>query len=78
MRRISKDISTKEERAVNKITTILSDLTLDIEQMGYAASVNMPYIIFDRFVEVAESAGYNRNTDVEFSKKGNYYYDRTR
>ena len=46
--------------------------------MGYAASVNMPYIIFDRFVEIAESAGYNRRTDVEFSKKGNYYYDGTR
>lgn len=78
MRRISKDITTKEERAVNKITTILSDLTLDIEQMGYAASVNMPYIIYDRFVEVAESAEYNRSTDTEFNKKGNYYYDGVR
>ena len=76
MRRISKDITTKEERAVNKITTILSDLTLDIEQIGYIASVNMPYIIFDRFVEIGESARYNRSQEAEFNRKGNYYYDR--
>lgn len=78
MRRISKDITTKEEKAVNRITTLLSDLTLDIERMGYIASVNMPYIIYDRFVEIAESAEYNRRADVEYDKRGNYYYDRTR
>jgi hypothetical protein len=75
MNHISNNINTKEEKAISKIITILSDLALDIERMGYIAGVNMPYIIYERFIEVAESTEYNRTKQQEFNTKGNFYYD---
>ena len=75
MRRVSHNLSTKEEKVATKIETLLSDLSLDIEQIGYYMGINAPYIIYERFVEVAEAAEYNRTGKAEYNVKGGYYYD---
>jgi len=66
---------TKEERAALKISTILSDYSLDIEAVGYYLATAVPYVPYSRALEVLEAARYNKEV-AEYYKQGGYYDDR--
>lgn len=74
MRRINtNNINTKEEKVASKIIMLLSDLTLDIEKIGFYMAINSPYIHYRRFVEVAESSEFQYNGSK--LQSGGYYSD---
>ena len=62
----------KEEKVANQITTILSDLTLDIEAVGFHLSKSSPHLIYCRATEVLEAMQYNK--EVQELDRG-YYRD---
>jgi hypothetical protein len=53
-------IKTKEEKVADKIITLLSDLTLDLEKIGFYLARTAPYIIFCRSIEVLDSAKFQK------------------
>jgi hypothetical protein len=61
----------KEEKVADKITTLLSDFTLDLEAIGFYLAKASPYIIYTRANEVLESMQYNK--EVEQLDRGAYY-----
>ena len=70
MRTIRLRIS-KEEKVADKITTLLSDFTLDLEAIGFYLAKASPYIIYTRANEVLESMQYNK--EVEQLDRGAYF-----
>ena len=70
MRTIRLRIS-KEEKVADKITTLLSDFTLDLEAIGFYLSKGSPHIIYSRANEVLEAMQYNK--EVEQLDRGAYY-----
>lgn len=66
---------TKEEKVAQKIGTLLSDFSLDLEAVGYHLAHSIPYVPYSRAVEVLESAGYNKEVR-EYYEQGRYYDDR--
>lgn len=63
---------TKEEKAVAKITTIMSDFSLDLEAVGKYMATATPHIIYRRALEVLEAMEYNKQV-VEYNhKRGEY------
>jgi len=76
MYRINRNTTpTKEEKAAQKISTIVSDFSLDLEAIGYYMATAIPYVTYSRAVEVLESARYNKEV-AEYYKQGGYYDDR--
>lgn len=65
----------KEEKVAEKITALLSDLSLDIEAIGFQMAKSAPYIIYCRAREVLEAMEYNK-TEEELSRTGIYYNKR--
>lgn len=61
---------TEEERAAQKITAILCDLRLDIEQVGQYMAQSMPYVGYNRIQEVAEAAKYYK--EEQYHVRGQY------
>jgi hypothetical protein len=77
MRRVSKPIKTKEEKVVERIGVLLSDLTLDLEKVGYYMAKNLPYMLFSRTLEVLESANFQKPVIDEIREtRGDWYDDR--
>ena len=70
MRTIRLRIS-KEEKVADKITTLLSDFTLDLEAIGFYLAKGSPHIIYTRANEVLEAMQYNK--EVEQLDRGAYY-----
>ena len=70
MRTIKLRIS-KEEKVADKITTLLSDFTLDLEAIGFYLAKASPYIIYTRANEVLEAMQYNK--EVEQLDRGAYF-----
>jgi len=66
---------TKEEKAAQKISTIVSDFGLDLEAVGYYMATSIPYVTYSRAVEILEAARYNKEV-AEYYKQGGYYDDR--
>ena len=66
---------TKEEKAAQKISTIMSDFSLDLEVVGYYMATAVPYVAFSRSLEVLEAARYNKEV-AEYYRQGGYYDDR--
>lgn len=61
MYRISRSkIKTKEEKVAERISVLLSDFSLDLEKIGYYVARNTPYVIFNRAIEVLESAQFQK------------------
>lgn len=76
MFRISRsNVPTKEERAAQKISTIMSDFSLDLEAVGYYMATAIPYVTYSRSLEVLEAARYNKDV-AEYYRQGGYYDDR--
>ena len=53
-------VKTKEEKVAERMTTLMSDFTLDLEKVGYYLARTMPYVIFCRSLEVLESAQFQK------------------
>jgi hypothetical protein len=63
MRRSIKLATSKEEKVANKLVTLLSDFTLDLEAIGFYLAKGSPHIIYTRANEVLESMQYNKEVD---------------
>jgi hypothetical protein len=61
----------KEEKVAGRITTLLSDFTLDLEAIGFYLAKGSPHIIYSRANEVLEAMQYNK--EVEQLDRGAYY-----
>jgi hypothetical protein len=71
MRRAIKVGVSKEEKVANRITTLLSDFTLDLEAIGFYLAKGSPHIIYTRANEVLEAMQYNK--EVDELDRGVYY-----
>jgi len=71
MRRSIKLAISKEERVANRIVTLLSDFTLDLESIGFYLAKGSPHIIYTRANEVLEAMQYNK--EVDELDRGVYY-----
>jgi len=69
------DMATKEERVAQKISTLVSDFSLDLEAIGYYLATAIPYVTYSRALEILESARYNKEV-AEYYRQGGYYDDR--
>jgi hypothetical protein len=61
----------KEEKVAGRITTLLSDFTLDLEAIGFYLAKGSPHIIYSRANEVLEAMQYNK--EVDELDRGVYY-----
>lgn len=68
-------VATQEEKVAKKISTLVSDFSLDLEAVGYYLATAIPYVAYSRAVEILESARYNKEI-AEYYKQGGYYDDR--
>ena len=76
MYRINRNTTpTKEEKVAQKISTLMSDYSLDLEAVGYYLATAVPFLTFSRALEVLAAAEYNKET-AEYYKQGGYYDDR--
>ena len=55
--------ASKEEKVASRITTLLSDFTLDLEAIGFYLAKGSPHIIYTRANEVLEAMQYNKEVD---------------
>ncbi len=53
-------VKTKEEKVAERINVLLSDFSLDLEKVGYYIARETPYVIFNRAIEVLESAQFQK------------------
>ena len=56
MLRTYKSTATKEEKIAIKLSTLMTDFTVDIEKVGYYLYHATPYLLFRRSIEVLDSA----------------------
>ena len=76
MYRINRNTTpTKEEKVAQKISTLVSDFSLDLEAVGYYMATAIPYVAFSRSLEILDSARYNKEV-AEYYRQGGYYDDR--
>jgi hypothetical protein len=74
MRRFLKPTGiTEAERVAMTMTRMLSDLTLDLHQVGTYMARTAPVVIYRRFIEVAESALYEK--EIEKEREMNHGHD---
>ncbi len=52
--------TSQEERVAKRIGDLLSDYSLDLEQVGKYIAVSVPYVVYARAIEVLEAAQYNK------------------
>jgi len=71
MRRSIRLAVSKEEKVASKVITLLSDLTLDLEAIGFYLAKTSPHIIYSRANEVLEAMQYNK--EVDQLDRGTYY-----
>lgn len=64
--------TSQEERVAKRIATILSDFSLDLEQVGKHIATSIPHTVYMRAVEVLESAQYNKEV-AEYDERHKYY-----
>lgn len=65
------EVITNEEKVARKIAGLLSDLTLDLDKIGYHLAHSCSYLWYARALEVLEAAQYNKEV-VELNKWGEY------
>jgi hypothetical protein len=72
MYRISRrEVITNEEKVARKIAGLLSDLTLDLDRVGYHLAHSCSYLWYARALEVLEAAQFNKEV-VEMNRWGEY------
>jgi len=68
MRRLRLPTS-NEERVAKNIGKLLSDYSLDLEQVGKYLVVANPHLIYSRALEVLESAQFNNEMGKYYDEK---------
>jgi hypothetical protein len=64
---------TKELKVANTISTLVNDLTLDLDQVGsYLATNNN--ITYRRIIEIAEAARYEKEEQWKDNQDANYLF----
>ena len=66
-----REVITNEEKVAKKIAGMLTDLTLDLDKVGYHLAFSCSYLWYARALEVLESAQYNKEV-VEMNQWGEY------
>lgn len=64
--------TSQEEKVAVRIGTLLSDFSLDLEQVGKYIAVALPYTVYARAIEVLEAAHYNKEV-AEYNEMHKYY-----
>ncbi len=73
MYKLSRAITiTNEEKVAKKMAMLLSDLTLDLDKVGYHIVHSNSYLWSVRAIEVLEAAVYNREV-AKLDKYGEYH-----
>ena len=72
MRRGLRLPTSQEEKVAQRIGDLLSDFSLDLEQVGKYIAVALPYTIYARSIEVLEAAEYNKET-AEYNEFSKFY-----
>jgi hypothetical protein len=62
---------TSEEKVAKKMAMLLTDLTLDLDKVGYHLAHSNPYLWYARAMEVLESAVYNKEVQ-KLNRWGEY------
>ena len=65
------EVITNEEKVAKKIAGLLSDLTLDLDKIGYHLAHSCSYLWYARALEVLEAAQFNKEV-VEMNRWGEY------
>ena len=73
--RVVKLATSKEEKVAQRISTMLSDFTLDIEAIGFYLAKATPHVIYRRAVEILESAEFQKG-EAEYNMRSKFYSDR--
>ena len=66
-----REVITNEEKVAKKIAGMLTDLTLDLDKVGYHLAFSCSYLWYARALEVLEAAQYNKEV-VEMNQWGEY------
>lgn len=67
--------TSQEEKVAKRIGDLVSDFSLDLEQVGKYIAVALPYTIYARVVEVLEATQYNKEV-AEYHEMHKYYPDK--
>lgn len=67
--------TSKEERVAKRIGDLLSDFSLDLEQVGKYMATALPYTIYSRAQEVLEAANFNKEV-AEYNEFSKFYDSR--
>ena len=62
MRGLMRRIQTREEKAAQKIATIVNDITLDLDFVGIHLARVAPTISYNRLMLIAESAEFEKES----------------
>ncbi len=57
-------IKTEEEKAANKLATIVSDVRLDLDEVG-SHLANLPNVAYRRLSEIVDSAEYEKESKYD-------------
>lgn len=58
-----KRITTPEEKVAQRLATIVSDLRLDLDQVGIYLARTAPNVSYNRLIEIAESAQFEKENN---------------
>jgi hypothetical protein len=61
MRGLMRRIQTEEEKAAKKLATIVSDVRLDLDEIG-GHLANLPNVAYRRLSEIVDSAEYEKES----------------
>jgi len=68
MRGLMRRIQTAEEKAAKKLSTLVNDITLDLDEVGIYLARLAPTISYNRLMLIAESAEFEKeNVNVRHS-----------
>jgi dTDP-4-dehydrorhamnose reductase len=65
------EVITNEEKVARKIANLLTDLTIDLDKVGYHLAHSCSYLWYARAMEVLEAAQYNKEV-AEINRWGEY------
>jgi hypothetical protein len=64
MRGLMRRIQTEEEKAAKKLATIVSDVRLDLDEVG-SHLANLPNVAYRRLLEIADSAEHEKESKYD-------------
>lgn len=56
-------VITPEEKVAQRLSAIVSDLRLDLDQVGVYLARTAPNVAYNRLVEIAEAAQFEKEND---------------